>query len=51
MWEVYDADGRWYATVEVPHRFRVTRVRDLTVVGVQRDDLDVERVVVLRVIR
>jgi hypothetical protein len=51
MWEVYDADGRWYATVEVPHRFRVTPVRDSTVVGVQRDDLDVERVVVLRVIR
>jgi len=50
-WEVYDADGRWYATVEVPRRFRVTRVRDSTVIGVLRDDLDVERVMVLRVIR
>jgi len=51
VWEVHDADGVWYATVEVPRRFRVTRVRDSTVIGVQRDDLDVERVVVLRVLR
>jgi len=51
MWEVYDARGRWYATVDVPDRFRVTRVRDSTVIGVRRDELDVERVVVLRVIR
>jgi hypothetical protein len=51
VWEVHDADGIWYATVEVPRRFRVTRVRDSTVIGVQRDSLDVERVVVLRVLR
>jgi 6-bladed beta-propeller len=51
VWEVHDAAGAWYATVEVPRRFRVTRVRDSTVIGVQRDDLDVERVVVLRVLR
>jgi hypothetical protein len=50
-WEVYDREGRWYATVEVPRRFRVTRVRDSAVVGVQRDEMDVERVVVVRVLR
>jgi hypothetical protein len=51
VWEVYDRGGRWYATVELPRRFRVTRVLDSTVVGVHRDEMDVERVVLLGVIR
>ncbi len=50
-WEVYDSNGYWYATVELPRRFRVTRVRDSTVIGIQRDDLDVETVMVLRLLR
>jgi hypothetical protein len=50
-WEVYDKDGGWNATVEVPRRFRVTQVLDSTVVGVHRDEMDVERVVLLRIVR
>jgi hypothetical protein len=50
-WEVYDREGHWYATVQVPTRFRVTRVWDSTVIGVNRDEMDVERVVLLRLIR
>ena len=51
IWEVYDRDGRWYANVELPGRFRATRVLGSAVVGVQRDELDVEHVVLLRLVR
>jgi len=50
-WEVHDREGRWYANVEVPHRYRMTRVRGATIVGVVRDELDVERVQLLRIVR
>lgn len=50
-WEVYDRDGRRRATVELPERFRLTRVGDSTVVGIRRNEMDVERVMVLRVVR
>ncbi|MGD2136322.1 MAG: 6-bladed beta-propeller [Gemmatimonadales bacterium] len=50
-WEVYDRDGRRHATVRLPARFRLTGVGDSTVVGIHRDDMDVERVMVLRVVR
>lgn len=50
-WEVYDRDGQWRASVELPDRFRVTRVLDSAVVGVQRGELDVERVLLLRLLR
>ncbi len=50
-WEVYDRDGYWYAMLQVPDRFRVTRVLDSMVVGIQRDELDVERVLLLRLLR
>jgi hypothetical protein len=50
-WEVYDRDRYWHAVVVLPRRFRVTRILDSTVIGVHRDDLDVEQVVVLRMLR
>jgi hypothetical protein len=50
-WEVYNGEGRLTATVETPQRFQITRVLDSAVVGIQKDDLDIERVVRLRVIR
>jgi hypothetical protein len=50
-WEVYDSEGYWYAMLQVPDRFRVTRVLDSMVVGIQRDELDVERVLLLRLLR
>lgn len=50
-WEVYDAGGRLRATVRLPRRYRVTRILASAVVGVQKDALDVERVVRLRIVR
>ena len=50
-WEVYDAEGRLQSHAQMPPRFRVTRVLASSVVGVQRDELGVERVVRIRVIR
>jgi hypothetical protein len=50
-WEVFDGDGRWLATVDVPRRFRVLAVGADRVLGVARDELDVERVEVRRIRR
>jgi len=43
-WTVFDRDGRWLGTVEVPDRFRVHRIDGAGVLGVWRDALDVEQV-------
>jgi len=50
-WHVFDGDGRWLATVEVPARFRVLAVGADRVLGVTRDELDVERIEVRRLSR
>jgi len=50
-WRVFGADGRWLATVDVPNRFRVLAVGTDRVLGVARDELDVERVEVRRLQR
>ena len=47
-WLVLDADGIWLGTVKVPDDFRVTDVTMETVLGVWRDELDVEHPQVLR---
>ncbi len=43
---VISADGEWLGTVEAPPRFRVLDVAGGLVLGVQRDELEVESVVV-----
>lgn len=43
-WRIFDADGRWLATVPVPRAFTIHAVRDGHAVGVWRDDDDVEQV-------
>ena len=50
-WLVLDADGTWLGTVEVPDRFRVTDITLDSVLGVLRDELDVEHPQVLRLTR
>jgi hypothetical protein len=50
-WDVFDADGRFLGPLRLPERFRVTRITDDWVVGVQQDELDVERVTRLRLRR
>ena len=47
-WDVFDATGRLLGGLQFPDRFRVTRITEGSVVGVQKDALDVERVVRLR---
>lgn len=41
-WVVLDVDGTWLGTIEVPYRFSVTDITMETVLGVWRDEFDVE---------
>lgn len=50
-WLILDADGTWLGTVEVPDRFTLMEVRMDTMLGVWRDELDVEHPQVLRLTR
>jgi hypothetical protein len=43
-WYVFAPDGRWLGTVVMPARFRLLQVGDSWVLGVSRDELDVEYV-------
>jgi hypothetical protein len=43
-WYVFAPDGRWLGTVVMPGRFRLLQVGDSWVLGVSRDELDVEYV-------
>jgi hypothetical protein len=51
IWDVLDAEGRLLGSIELPARARVMRVVGDALYAVQRDELDVERVVRLRVSR
>lgn len=50
-WSVFDPGGRLLGTLETPARFRVTDVGDDYVLGVWRDELDVEQVHLYRLER
>ena len=50
-WLVLDIGGTWLGTVKAPHRFSVTDIRMGAVLGVWRDELDVEHPQVLRLTR
>lgn len=50
-WLVLDADGIWLGTVEIPDRFSVSGITMEAVLGVWRDELDVEHPQVLRLTR
>ena len=50
-WLILDADGTWLGTVDVPDRFVVMEVRMDMMLGVWRDELDVEHPQVLRLTR
>jgi hypothetical protein len=43
-WSVFDPSGRWLGEVAMPARGRITDIGDDYLVGVWRDDLDVETV-------
>jgi hypothetical protein len=44
VWQVYDHDGVWLGLVELPARFYPQEIGDDYVLGVWRDDTDVEYV-------
>jgi hypothetical protein len=46
-WSVYGVDGRWKADVTLPARFQLMSVDGMRVIGVLRDEDDVESVVVI----
>lgn len=50
-WTVFDSEGRQLGTLTLPARFRVTDVCADYVVGVGRDELDVEKVQLFRLDR
>jgi hypothetical protein len=49
IYDVFDADGRFLGTLPMPPRFTWSGARGDRVWGVQRDELDVEYVTVLRI--
>jgi hypothetical protein len=50
-WQVFDADGAWLGAVETPAGLRVTEIGDAYLLGVVRDDFDVEYVRMYRLER
>lgn len=50
-WDVFDSDGRFLGAVEMPPRFTPRLFRGDMIYGVWRDELDVQYVTKLRVIR
>ena len=50
-WSVFDPDGRLIARVTVPVRFLITQIGEDWVLGVQRDEMDVQYVRVHRLAR
>ncbi|MDT8367570.1 MAG: hypothetical protein RQ745_00060 [Longimicrobiales bacterium] len=50
-WDVFDADGSYLGVVEMPARFTPTRFVGDHLYGVHRDEMEVQRVVRLRLVR
>ena len=50
-WDVFDADGRYLGVVSMPLRFQPRLFHGDRVYGVWRDDLDVQYVVRLRIVK
>ena len=50
-WSVFDAEGRWLGIVDMPDGFRPLDIGRDYVLGVRRDDLDVEHVQVYDLIK
>ncbi|MEE8116503.1 MAG: hypothetical protein V3T28_05275 [Gemmatimonadales bacterium] len=50
-WLVFEPEGRWLGTVETPPGIRVTEIGAEYVLGIDRDELDVERVLLYELAR
>ena len=47
-WDIMDLEGKVTGQITLPPKFRLSRIPDGFAFGVQRDEMDVERVVRLR---
>jgi len=50
-WDIYDAEGRYLGILELPRRFEPVQLVGDHLYGVWRDDLDVQHVLRLRLVR
>jgi hypothetical protein len=50
-WDFFDSDGRYLGVVTMPVRYQPMRFLGDKIYGIQRDDLDVQYVVVLNVVK
>jgi hypothetical protein len=51
LWYVFDPDGSWLGSIMTPPRFTVFEIGEDYLLGVRRDELDVEHVQLLRLRR
>lgn len=51
VWQVFDREGRWLAAVRTPPRFRIHQVGDDHLLGVWRDEDEVEHIRVYPLVR
>ena len=50
-WWVFDASGRWLGVVEMPAKLRILAVDDEFVIGVFRDEFDIENIRLHRLVK
>lgn len=50
-WDVFDADGLLLGAVQMPDRFSVRQITEGEIIGISRDESDVERVTILRLLK
>jgi hypothetical protein len=51
QWLIFDPDGVWLGSVRVPAQFEITDIANNRLLGIARDDLGVERVLVYEIIK
>lgn len=51
LWDVVTAEGRWLGSVEFPTRFRLMKITQDAAYGIGRNELDVDRILRLRLER
>jgi hypothetical protein len=51
QWLIFDPDGAWLGSVRVPAQFEITDIANNRLLGIARDDLGVERVLVYEIIK
>lgn len=49
-WDVFDAEGRYLGEMRMPERYQPLRMNDDRIYGIWQDELDVQYVLILRVI-